>query len=434
VDQPFKSFKTTGMMSRAASAAILVATLAGVWFGVRWQIGNMLAELTPANQADAADVASFAADLAPHDPLPRLLAAANSRDDFSPGSPNRTAAYLESAIRLAPNDFRIWTELGRAYEQADRPDDSEAAFRRALELAPAYTAVHWQYGNFLLRQDRADEAMAEFRLATEKSWLYRDQVYSLAWDYFDKNTAIVDSFAADTPEARAGLALFYAQRDSGKDAVRVWTSLSGNEKAANADHAILIARTLFARRSFADSLVVARDAGIDDGASSDVITNAGFEDFVGGDRETLFGWQVFRGNNRLDISPDSSVKTEGKRSLKVQFRNYVKPDLYNIAQVVSVQPGARYRLSFRVRTENLRSGAMPLLEVLNARDSSLLARSAPLPSGSSDWQEIAVEFSMPSEGDSIEIRTSREQCADECPIAGTFWYDDFKLLKTSGNT
>jgi Flp pilus assembly protein TadD len=44
---------------------------------------------------------------------------------------------------MAPYDFRMWTELARGYEQAERFSEAETALKRALELAPNYAVPHW---------------------------------------------------------------------------------------------------------------------------------------------------------------------------------------------------------------------------------------------------------------------------------------------------
>jgi hypothetical protein len=94
-----------------------------------------------------------------------------------------------------------------------------------------------------------------------------------------------------------------------------------------------------------------------------------------------------------------------------------------------VVPGNKYRLSFWVRTENLKSAGGPVLDIVNANDDKLIAKSAVFPTGSNDWQEMTVEFEAPANCSGISIRTARAYCGEDCPIIGTFWYDDFQLIK-----
>ena len=409
-------------------AAVLGALVFG-WFSIRWQLGNMLASLTTPNQPNAAEVAQLARSFAPGDALPMWLIAAREKENFSPESLEKSVGLFEEVVRLSPNDFRYWIELGRAYEQAEMPDNAEKALRRAVELAPTYTFPHWQFGNFYLRQNRSEEAFAELRKTTERSVVYREQVFSLAWDYFDKDPQKVEALAADTPEIRASLALFYAARGSADNALRIWNTLSDDEKSTHIDTAKRIARGLFEKQRFRESLEFSRQTGIDPEAQLENVTNGGFEKFLGPPDETLFGWRVYRNEPKVDVLPDASVKSEGNKSLRMTFRGYSKVDLHNVVQLIAVRPGGRYRLSFMVRTDNLRSGGPPLLQVLSGLENKGIAASEPFAAGSADWKQMTVDFTAPEDFDSVTIRTGRIACSEECPISGTIWYDDFRLSK-----
>ncbi|MGH9948600.1 MAG: hypothetical protein ACRD6X_15585, partial [Pyrinomonadaceae bacterium] len=154
-----------------------------------------------------------------------------------------------------------------------------------------------------------------------------------------------------------------------------------------------------------------------------------FENSIGDPDETLYGWLIYRSDSKFDATPDSQVKFEGKRSLKVSFRNYIKPTLYNIAQIITTVPGQKYRLKFMLRTDELRTGGPPFLEVATVKTNIVIASSPPFPIGSQDWKEVAVEFAVPDGVEGIIIRTVRANCGEQCPIAGTLWYDDFRLSR-----
>ena len=140
--------------------AVLV-TILFAWFAVRWQLGNMLASLTSPNQPNAAEIARLSESFAPADPMPVWLAATREKGNFSTESLEKSIGLFEKVVQRSPYDFRWWIELGRAYEQAERPESAERAFARAVELAPNYTYPHWQFGNFYLRQNRSEEAVSE---------------------------------------------------------------------------------------------------------------------------------------------------------------------------------------------------------------------------------------------------------------------------------
>lgn len=417
------------LAARIKAGAIIAGALLFAWFGVRWRIGNMLAELTPVSQPDAAGIAEYAHGLAPADPVPVWLSALKSTEEIGGNGRDGAVKLFEDVVRLAPNDFRWWLELGRGYEQAERFDEAERAFKRAVELAPEYSFPHWQFGNFYLRRNRIDDAFAELKLTTAKSAEYREQVFSLAWDFFGGDPASVENLAADTPDARAGLAFFFAAHGAADDSLRLWNTLNNEQKEQHPQLPRTMAQGLFDRRYFHESLEFARQAGIDPGARQEAVTNPGFEEYIGRADETLFGWRLLRQDARVELSVDSAVKKEGSRSLRVTFRAFSKPQLINIIQVATVTPGQKYRLSFWLRTENLKSGGMPILQVINANDGKGLAASAPFTIGTADWQMVEIDFAAPEKCTGVELRTVREYCGDECPITGTFWYDGFELRK-----
>ena len=409
-------------------AAIVAAIIFG-WFSVRWQLGNMLAELTPPAQLNARQIADVAAGFAPADPLPRWLAATKEKETFLPENIENSLRMLEDVVRLSPYDFRWWIELGRAYEQSERPDQAEQALRRAVELAPAYTFPHWQFGNFYLRQNRTEEAFAELTKTTEKSIVYRDQVFSLAWEYFDNDPVMVEQLAAKTPDVRASLSVFYAIKDRPADSLRIWNMIPDEEKLRHRELARKTAQILYSKRFYRQSLEFAKQAGVDPYAAAETIANGSFEKPIGISEDTIFGWRIDRSEGKLDILTDSSVKHEGLRSLKLNFKGYSKPNLYNIFQHVAVEPLAKYSVSFWLRTENLRTGGEPLIEIVNGKSDGLIAVSPRFPLGSADWQKITIDFTVPEDCDGIVIRTSRAFCGENCPILGTVWYDDFRISK-----
>ncbi len=415
--------------ARILLAAVIAVALLFGWVAVRRQLGGMIAEMTPSNDPNAPAAAELARSMAPSDPITLWFKANLERNIFSPERTNAAIKLYEDTVRLSPSDFRWWIELGRAYEQAEMNDRAEASLRQAIALAPTYTFPRWQFGNFLLRQGRTDEAFAEFKSATENNQTYREQVFSLAWEYFGKDPAKLEQVIADKPDVYASLALFYGARGQAADSLRIWNKLDDAAKAAHPQFVSVIAQGLYEKRHFPEALEFAKQIGMDADAEPNTVTNGGFERGVGDEKETRFGWKIFRTDPKFDASGDTAVKHSGSRSLKVSFRTYKKAELYNIWQTVVVDPGASYKLSFWVRTENLKSGGGPQLQVINANDDKIITNSAVFAAGTNDWQQITLDVAVPANCNGITIRTVRAYCGDDCPITGTVWYDDFELKK-----
>lgn len=398
--------------------AVIVALVFG-WFSIRWQLGNMLAEHTSPTDEGAADLARSAFDFAPGDPLANWLFVNADRT---------SKKNLESVVKLAPYDFRWWIELGREREQAGNVETAEAALQRAVALAPEYTFPRWQLGNFYLRQNRSDDAFRELTAAAATNSLYREQVYSIAWEYFEKDTARLEQIADKSPEMRADLARFYAAKGRAEDSLRVWNSLSNEEKEANWAGARVIAQALYEKQLYRSAVEFVRQLGIEPDAQNESVENASFERPIGKFNEVYFGWRISPAE-RMDVKLDPTQKHEGSRSLRVSFNGYTQAALNNIYQTVTVEPRARYHLAFWVKTENLKSGGAPNLEIYNIADGKILATGAAFPVGTNDWQQMKVDFIAPDAVEAVGIRTTRVYCGENCPIVGAFWYDDFRLEK-----
>jgi len=406
--------------------AVIVAALVS-WVGARRQLGNLLNEITGLADSDAAEIAEIAESMAPADPLGMWLRASLSRNVMSSERKRAATAMFENTVRLAPDDFRWWIELGRAYEQTEEFEKAETALRHSVSMAPTYNYPRWQLGNFLLRRDRPDEAFAELKLATVNNYTYREQVFSLAWDYFDKDPAKVEELTFGTADDNATLAMFYAVRGRAADALRVWSRLSVDEKQANVSIAKTMTQGLHDRRFFNQSLAFARDTGVDTNAAPETITNGGFESGIGPATETYFGWRVSRGEPKVEISTDSAVKNSGSRSLRIGFRGFTKAQFYNVYQTVAVRQSRSYRLRFRVRTESLKSAGPPQIEIVNGNDGKLIVASQPFAQGTNDWAEYVLPFTTPENCEGVYIRTARSFCGENCPLVGTLWYDDFVI-------
>ena len=416
--------------SRAVGGAAILLALGFAWLAVSWQVGDLFADVTPVRSPDAQEIADTAIWLAPASPRGYWLSGAILKTAFDDQSLAAAVQRYEEAARVAPNNYRSWTELGRVNEQSGHYDRAEMAFRRAINTAPEYTIPRWQLGNFFLRRDRIDDAIGEFNIVAKYNSPYRVQVFSTAWNVLGKDPRQVEQFLTDTGDSKAALAYFYGSINQPDDAIRVWNMIGSDEKPRFRWQVDALARDLMAHRSYRGALEFARQAGIDPDARPEIVTNGDFELPVksseGGIR---FDWTITRIDGKADVTADSSTAHGGRRSLKLTFRGYAKPELNLLQQAIAVTPAARYRLSFWIRTENLRGGSLPLLEVRNAKMDTLIAASAPFTPGTADWQEISVEFDVPADRDGIYLISGREPCAEECPMTGVIWLDDFTLTR-----
>ena len=427
--------KLRPVWARLPLAVLALAALAASWYGMRWMIGDTMAEAAPLSYQNdplaAFETAEAAARLAPHDPLAYLTLARLHRYSFDPELLPRALSEYEQAAALAPNDFMIWTELGRARATAGDIEGGVTALRRAVALAPNYAEQRWHLGNVLLRAGRTDEAFDELRRAGDADpEKYRPQVFNLAWQLYGPDMSRVLNAVGKTPEARGQFVGVLVGRNRLEDALNVWASLSPEARRAQAAAGEKLAQTLYGQGQYRRAVQVLIEAGWD-GLSSEKVTNGGFETEVGRAGQ-LFRWQVTPVAGAR-VAVDARVAQAGTRSLLVLFDSANHVDFRNVWQAVAVEPSTRYRLTYFVRTDSLNTAATLVTIVTSAaNENESLASSQPVPTGTNDWQQVSLEFTTPkTEG--VVIRLVRAGCpAGGCPAYGKIWYDDFDLQRAVG--
>ncbi|MDT5062873.1 MAG: hypothetical protein QOH63_3332 [Acidobacteriota bacterium] len=376
-----------------------------------------------AGQLSAADAATL---LTPSDPEAHLVRAALLKAD------NR----LDEAIReycraaaLRPRDYVLWLELGLALDEAEDQAGAINAFKEAVALAPDYAEPHWQLGNVLLRAGHADEAFSEMRRATQSNQAFLPQLIDLAWTIYSGDIAsIKQAVQPEGSAARLALARFTARHGKASDAARIFRTI---ENVREEDLRAFLSELLAAREFRVAYEVWVEGQGSQDGASSSDFDDGGFEEQIKFD-DPGFGWQIARNPQGVRLSLDNVQPHQGSSSLRIDFSGDSNPASTIISQTVLVEPNARYRLRFNVRAEELVTGGLPLIAILdaNVKDSTQLAESDPLPPKTAPWQERSMDFATGKETQAVLVVLRRRSCeSGPCPVFGSLWLDDFSLQK-----
>jgi hypothetical protein len=114
----------------------------------------------------------------------------------------------------------------------------------------------------------------------------------------------------------------------------------------------------------------------------------------------------------------------------VEFSGDSDPGTQIISQLDLVEPNYRYQLNFAARTENIVSGGLPRVAVLDAGNREILGKTNAFPRTVSSWQDYSIDFNSKETTRAILISLQREQCRESsCPIFGRLWLDNFSLKK-----
>lgn len=410
----------------------LIAILGG-WLTVRWYVGNTIAEYAPDVTEGGLDMARMAVRWAPGDPLAHWRLGSLEEKAFSAENIAAAVGEYQTAVRLSPNDYRYWMEFGRALESSGDRESGEKALRRAVELAPAYSHPRWHFGNLLVRQGKYHEAFEQLGHAVESDNEMRRQVFDLAMHVFDGDVNEIDKVASVSPAARMQFANYLVTVQRTDDAMRLWTAVGAADRAKQTELVKEFEQALIDGKQFHAVLTVMRELEPQAAAAQpEQFQNGGFESELTQAGPNTFNW-VIEGRATVQAALDSQAHS-GQRSLRVAFRAARGLDKIPISQTVVVQPGTSYRLECYVRVDDLISSSTPSIQVTDAIDGSVLGTSTPIPSGSSPWQLVTLDFTTKPQHDGITVGFYRAPCADGqiCPIFGTIWYDDFNIKRNDG--
>jgi tetratricopeptide (TPR) repeat protein len=414
---------------RAGLIAVTLVVLFGSWRAVRWYTGSEIALAAPQLTENGLGAAQTAARLAPDDSLAHRALATIMQRGVGASDLQSSIAEYQRAVALSPRDFRLWTDLGRAQEQAGNMPESEKALRRAVELAPYYSWPRWHLGNFLLRRGRYDEALSELRVVAEADPSKRGSIFDYAWMIYGGDVNAIRGAMGDSPSVRAEFIAYLLGRKRLPEALQIWSGFNAEQKKEFEGTGKILVDNLIADRRYRLALSFLRDIA-DDKSRFEIgkIANGSFEQPVAQEGGGLFEWHVPSSlHARAALDPGKAYN--GSLSLRISF-NATDPLELNIPQLVAVEPGASYRLTFYVRTSALKSAAAPVVKILSAGEGKPIAESAQAPAGETDWQKITIDFKVPADVEGINLSISRAACGAEgavCPIFGTVWYDDFNL-------
>lgn len=412
---------------------LLLAAVVWSYFAVRWYIGNTLAEYFNPAPTDF-KVANMAVEFAPKDPLTHWRLAQVSQKLLPLDQQARAIAEYERAVSLSPNDYRFWMALGTAHEQIGDSAKGEQALKRAVALAPSYAYPRWYLGNLLLRSGRYEEAFKELRFAAEADADLEPQQFNFLWAIYSDNIDALKKAMGEGSERRARFALYLLNRQRHDDGLRVWDSLTGDEKKTNREIGNSMIANLLIVRRYHDAMKVWNDIATNERYRAELghIFDGSFEDAINYGPEMVFAWQV-KGAPQLEIGIDPTKSNRGARSLRLVFQVRSNLKSLDISQLVPVTTNSEYDFEYYFTTDKLESGSAPMVQVIDAYSAQLLASSEQAPSGSTPWTRVGLSFKTSEKTEAVMLKVVRQKCSDEetpiCPIFGSIWYDDFSIKR-----
>ncbi len=336
--------------------------------------------------------------------------------------PTEASQSLATAVTLRYRDDILWIELGNTREELGDTNGALAALDQAVRWAPHYAHTHWQRGNLLLRMRRPVDAFTELRNAATANPSYTPNLIDLAWGMSGEDLKTTESVLEIKDDStRLALIRFLARKGKGRevaDQIALLTTPPSTELQNE------VARLLFGAKAYREAFDLWRSAN-----KAQLPINGSFEEPVAF-ADTTFGWLIAPDQkNRAAI--DVSEKFGGAKSLQINFDGAWAPGTTLLSQTIIIDPGKSYRLSFAVKTKDLVTGGPPVILVIDANSNQLLGRSENLPTATTPWRTLNLNFNTTPTSQAVIIRLQRNNCdSSPCPIFGTLWLDEFHIAQT----
>jgi len=393
-----------------------------IWFASR----DALASLHNSRAAKNASLLSIdkAISLTGSDADAHLLRGAllEANDDLA-----SAIAEYEQATALRPEDYVLWLTLARGRELNGEQDKAIAAARMAMPLAPFYAQPHWQLGNLLVRAGQTAEGFKELRLASSINPDFLSPVIDLVWQLSKGDVQFVENTIVPKNAGEyAALAECFKRHGQVDDAIEMLAFAGPDSKIAQRRQFINV---LIAAKKFKEAYRLWSMGGSSESDGARTIIDGGFERETNLD-EPGFGWHAENKAPSITRALDSSSVKEGRSSLRLDFNGDSDPNVSMISQFVLIEPRAHYRLQFAARAEEIVSGGLPLVRVIDATSGRVLGEATSI-SQSRDWLDYSIDFVTTDSADTIQIILLRNPCnARTCPIFGRLWMDALSLQKS----
>jgi tetratricopeptide (TPR) repeat protein len=407
---------------------LIVIFLALIFMAGRAGFASLLTSYAARANVKASSDAAVA--LSPADPDAHLVRGElfETNNDL----PSAIAEY-EKAASLRPDDYVVWLSLARARELNGQMAEAIAAARRAAPLAPFYAQPHWQLGNILLRAGQRDEAFKELSLAGASNPVLLPAIIDLSWQLSNGDAqSVMRTINPQTAESSRALAVYFRKRGAVAEAIAMYRVAGADAEAVRARQQYV--NELVSQKQFKEAFQVwAMDRAANPGNAVGVIIDPGFEQESNLD-EPGFGWRRANKASSVKLSLDSAGAKEGNSSLRIDFNGDSDPGPPIISQLILLEPKTRYQLRFSVRAEDIVSGGLPNVQVIDLNTNNAIGQSGALPRAANDWREVVIDFlsgdASESGGSAVQISLLRDRCSTSpCPIYGHLWLDKFSLQR-----
>ena len=347
---------------------------------------------------------------------------------FVSQQPNSAIAQCKKASELNPYSSAIWLDLAQAYYSSGNKELTDIAIRRALTVDPKTPDTVWNAANFLLIQGNTDEALTMFAIVLEENPSLAPASLNICWQTVHDVNRIQNILPLNSEVYFAFIKLLLSTGEP--DAARqIWLSLMHLNAPLDFHHGLFYIDSLIQARSVPEASeawkqLMSRsrvlqvysqpDNLVMDGTFTQEILNSGF------------AWRYVP-KLQIALALDKSEFHTGNRSLRLVYSGSGSDA--GIFQYIAVRPGARYRLSAWVKSDQLETANGPAITIVDGYNNATY-RSTEETVGTTPWHRVETEVQTGPETNLLILAVLRRP--GETRIQGKFWVDDIKLEPLQG--
>jgi hypothetical protein len=334
---------------------------------------------------------------------------------------------LKEAIERNPFEQRYWLNLAQLLHLKEDRKGSEKALEKAVSVFPTGYRGRWVSGSLLLQQDSLEKAFPHFAYILSHYPNRSRLVYEISSRAIDDKDLLLGRLVPRDSSSINRYIGYLCEIGDHELAKKAWRKKASYGFKSSRAETIRYIELLIGHGELKEGFEVWKEAlreeGLNISSDGNLITNGGFEQdkLLGGG----FDWKIGTVKG-AEISFDSSVALEGKRSLKIAFDGKENVNLYHIYQYATLRPETEYLLKASIKTDKITTRSGVKIEMIGIGP-RLYSASEPV-TGSNEWKDLTLTFRTPagSKGGLVRVRREETQKLDRF-IGGTVWIDDFQL-------
>ncbi len=203
-----------------------------------------------------------------------------------------------------------------------------------------------------------------------------------------------------------------------EDSWQIWQEITAEKRALEAVYEPY-ARFLLRQREIEKAVSVWKEQSGVDG-----VFNPGFESELSG---RVFGWSYRQSRQGLwEIERTTAQALRGRHALRIVFNGQKNINFSHVSQLVPVQPGASYEISFYWKSRKLSTDNRPFIAVSGYACEGRWQSGMVGPD--TGWQQQVITFRAPDGCHAVKITLRREPSRKfDSKIRGELFVDDFDL-------